>query len=139
MKEIKFKAVLYKTNKVYDVIDISWISDTKVLVTLATDKDTGECFEFPVEGELIECTGLKDKNGKEIYSKDLLKNNKGQVYQVEWSITFACWQKWEQWGYPGKLKNLVEYVTDLSEDLKMIEMEVIGNLFENPELLKEIK
>jgi uncharacterized phage protein (TIGR01671 family) len=69
---------------------------------------------------LMQCTGLKDKNGREIYDGDLLKTPSGNIDVVEWEeerIGFGC-------GYPEM------------RAIDMSEAEVIGNIYENPELVK---
>ena len=58
-------------------------------------------------------TGLKDMNGKEIYEGDILTGNK----DVYWDNILASFQA----GYTGDIRNN--------------EVEVIGNIYENPELL----
>lgn len=83
---------------------------------------------------LMQYTGLKDKNGKEIYEGDICKvinyasdylKVRGKMYCViSWSNTTGFYGK--GFGIPTTFS--------IGE-----EFEVIGNIYENPELLKEAK
>ncbi len=64
---------------------------------------------------LMQYTGLKDKNGKEAYSNDIVSDGINEPFVVD------------LWNWHLMIR--------LSE----IEFEIIGNLFENPELLKPNK
>ena len=66
---------------------------------------------------LMQYIGLKDKNGKEIYEGDIVKNRDGQIYEIEFKFN----------SFNGK------YMVDFWE------LEVIGNIWENPELLNITK
>lgn len=89
--------------------------------------------------ELMQYTGLKDKNGKEIYEGDIVKIHKhsydygfkedeiGQIKFLDGAFGF----------YREKTKNEY-YFNDLSTENGYGELEyyeVIGNIYENPELL----
>lgn len=71
------------------------------------------------------CTGLKDKNGKLIYEGDEIRKGK-TTYCIEWREAF-CQYIYRQVG--------CQAVHDLCVD-DANEYEIIGNIHENPELLK---
>ena len=75
----------------------------------------------PEEYILMQYTGLKDKNGKEIYERDIVKAQ-GEVRQVVWKDFGWC---------TASLKTNSYY--SLCENEKYT---VIGNVYENPDLLK---
>lgn len=76
----------------------------------------------------MQCTGLTDKNGKLIYEGDIVKLANGSIngsvfetkHKVIWDINGWNIPKWTQTDKP-----------DFSHYIK-----VIGNIYENPELLK---
>ena len=78
------------------------------------------------ECESMQFTGLKDKNGKEIYESDLLHMKDGTCnpYTVNWSEALGGW------GITGHLVGVDSWLKMYIEDL-----EVIGNVYETPELL----
>lgn len=81
--------------------------------------------------EVMQYTGLKDKNGKEIYEGDILrcKCKKRGYNIIEW------WQSSCNLGY--RLRNTKGYTMMIKPScLKAMEVEVIGNIYENPELLE---
>lgn len=61
-------------------------------------------------------TGLKDKRGKEIYEGDILRGGAYLSYEVKWDYEENGW-------------NINPYGINSGE------FEVIGNIYENPELL----
>ena len=75
------------------------------------------------------CTGLKDKNGKLIWEKDVVRCEVGTA-EVIWDKSGwrTKWLKNELWR-----KDLHYWTVENSEGA-----EVIGNIFDNPELLLEV-
>ena len=76
-------------------------------------------------------TGLTDKNGKRIFEGDVCKNTKtGKIVSVQWHGTMA--------GYVwSKRKENNQHLFDFGELFRVYDKyEVIGNIHDNPELLK---
>lgn len=86
-------------------------------LTIRTDKEKLE------NVELMQYTGSKDMNGVEIYEGDILQSE----YYLRYQVVFKgdCWRC-------EPLKNSSFKNRFIGRDLK-----VIGNIYENPELLKE--
>jgi uncharacterized phage protein (TIGR01671 family) len=82
---------------------------------------------------LMQYTGLKDKNGVEIYEGDILKNpDQGELEYHEDPINGqVVWWNLLGWTLANKDGSIWEDVDYLAN----YELEVIGNIYENPELL----
>lgn len=82
------------------------------------------------EIELMQSTGLKDKNDKEIFDGDIVKftitNGFNYVVDEYGAVSY-------EFGDFYVINGLAKY---LISDIDTNEVEVIGNEFENPELLK---
>ena len=95
------------------------------------------------EVELMQSTGLKDKNGKEVFEGDVVSRNSGMPSVVK----FGKWIYEEDFGY--KIKNIGFYLDSSYGDDEFFQAmdyedirknyEVIGNIYENPELLEDKK
>jgi len=68
-------------------------------------------------------TGLKDKNGTEIYEGDIVKQFNGLTAECKWDSQFA--------GFVYDKEGMVD--VESSHNC----VEVIGNIYENPELLED--
>lgn len=93
---------------------------------------TAEIYCVEVDPSTIcQCTGLKDMNGKLIWENDIVKDKHGNLYKAFWqnnyyqfswicvkTDVFSIGAKWDLWSFES------------------FKIEVIGNIFDNPELLK---
>lgn len=89
-------------------------------------------FEDKRNGEdviLMQSTGLKDKNGKEIFEKDILDYN-GRKAIVKWHGSYASFI----YEFVDELQNRTTEWQPLY--LSYYHFEIIGNSLENPELLE---
>ena len=86
----------------------------------------------------MQFTGLLDKNGKEIYKGDIiyasLNDNKYILKYGEYSCEYdEAYPKGKHYGW--YLQDKSNYCEGLSDDSLLIE--VIGNIYENPEMLDD--
>ena len=74
----------------------------------------------------MQYTGLSDKNGKEVYFKDVIKSDDKEIGIVEWDDDNGC---------------IILETLDgdiWSDSIGMISLgKIIGNIYDNPELIKD--
>lgn len=141
MKTIKFRAwdteekkMIYQIYQVdnkskkddkFEVMVIDFEGNPLLLIENRVE-DTAKVRTF-YNGQLkiMQFTGLRDKNGYEIYEGDIVKNSWGEIGVIKFED--ACFEV--DWGKNSDCDDLAE----LSYKEKI---EVIGNIYENPEFLK---
>jgi hypothetical protein len=79
-------------------------------------------------GEIMQFTGLLDKNGKEIYEGDIVDVGKGLIYLVEFKFGEFRFYSLNSRLYGGE-----EYHISIGAHSR--DSKVIGNIYENPEFL----
>ena len=134
MREIKFRA---------------WDSFNKRMVIDNESVLRGLLFNVQSDGALdtlkfMQYTGLKDKNGREIYEGDII------YWEIDNGVGIESYAAIVQWSennekYKGIYKWIVLYIEDylrgqfdaLSTPASYnYELQVMGNIYENPELLE---
>ncbi|MHC8445404.1 YopX family protein [Bacillus velezensis] len=102
----------------------------------------GVPFAYSVRQETVgQFTGLKDKNGREVYEGDIVRNhrdNSNELLEVLWQEEVAehasdgiYWTK----EVPGfRFKRIKRGLTTVF--VAHVDLEVIGNIHQNPELLE---
>lgn len=103
------------------------------------DLETLQSFIFHFgEDELLQCSPFKDKNGKEIYDGDIIGDwteVDGKMEQSKMQVYFD--EMLGQWMLDCSLKQDQSMSYSLFKELEDFEYEVIGNIFENHELVNE--
>jgi uncharacterized phage protein (TIGR01671 family) len=136
MREYKFRVWDKITNQYLQELGIYY---WHIPYSLDAEKITGEANLFGLSDLLRDDnfvaqqhTGLKDKNGKEIYEGDILDftaryKQTGPVEVIYYGASFGCVVTDD-----GGLKEF----WDLSHIVQQHYPEIIGNIFENPDLIK---
>lgn len=96
------------------------------------ENERADYVEYEIDPSTIcQCTGLRDKNGGLIWENDIVKDKHGNFYKAFWqdnyyqfswicvkSDVFFIGVKWDLWSF------------------KSFEIEVIGNIFDDKDLLE---
>ena len=144
MRELKFRAWDKKDKFFIDNGALQFGADGKIYYInagLEYGEPVLEREDITDEVIVEQYTGLKDKNGKEIYEGDVIGyySERGVLIgkdEVIWMDDCLCFGTREiERG--GPCNGLIEPIGDDGADYISAECEIIGNIHENPELLEE--
>lgn len=127
-RPMKLRAYVESANKIMDVCDIAWDTQGNIsYVSVWWSYEAGRQ-NVPLTGiKLMESTGLFDKNKREMWEGDIIRFEKYhgfKNYPIKWGENCDCCDKVYGFVIPGGSMGFYE------EDY-----EVVGNIYQNPELL----
>lgn len=127
----KYRAWDKRQNVMRDVAVLHFTKSGKVN-SIEYWKTPSELKSYHVRNiELMQSTGLKDKNGVDVYQGDIIRCTSGCLHEVIWL---------EEYGgtFIGGMP--AWYLSGLRNGYSWTgREEVIGNIYENPELMKEVR
>ena len=131
MREIKFRGKIINSDK---ILNNKWIYGSLLIINKNYQKIRKYTQNSQGDMEYLECqvepktvgqyTGFKDENGKEIWKGDICKVNENSIGIIEFKDSCFFWTNNDEISAP------LDFWWSI---------EVIGNIYDNLELLKEEK
>lgn len=130
-REIEFRVFHKCENKMLEVTKINFLS-----YCIWSDPEPAHLMNVCNDDccVLMQYTGLKDKHGKKAFHKDICIGN--------WPYAKKCLIEWDdkRCGFYFKpLDGLMKAAYDKGYKLNANKFEIIGNIYENPDLLEQAK
>ncbi|EAG3032193.1 hypothetical protein GJW59_14640 [Listeria monocytogenes] len=124
MRAIGFRAFVKRKKKMLPVTDLCFNETEAVGVSGCGDANCTLCVDWYSFDDvvLMQYTGLKDKNGKKIFEGDMGWDEHNECYGVV---------KFEEGKFLYVWENIVEDLWEVADDI-----EICGNIHENPDLLE---
>ena len=119
-REIKFRAWHPQVKRMFEVGDIDFIKEEVML------RHWG--WESSNDIDLMQYAGREDKNGRKIYEGDIVRTGKDNIGDPELMIGQVIMREGSWLIENQKMQEAIELFSEITS------REVIGNIFENPEL-----
>ncbi len=132
-REIKFRAMR-------DDMNPSWVYGS-----LLYGGDIPRIQELPLFSLFTTClkgtegqfTGLQDRQGKDIYEGDVVKDDMGRIMKAGYHNLRPCWIAISATNFHhADFVDWSKWDNEIDGYSNTVSVEVIGNIYENPELLK---
>ena len=132
-RDIKFRIYDTDEKEMFYQEDIDYIDINNEIAYINQD---GGGYDYLIDfvygdGKLMQYTGLKDKNGKEIYEGDILGRHEYWPIRIEYDKGCFMVRDLDKVRYNNLILNVPICNFESINDWK-----VIGNIYENPELLE---
>ncbi|MCX0390755.1 YopX family protein [Clostridium perfringens] len=131
-REIKFRIYDTDEKEMFYQEDIDYIDFFTGIVFIREEDGYDYLIDSRSDGKLMQYTGLKDKNGKEIYERDILSikiySGDKVIAEGKTVVEFKDGCFGVIWGHDKAFLSLNSFFK--------AKFEVIGNIYENPELLE---
>lgn len=125
MRELKIRAWHKPYKQMCNVSMLQFDYDGTICAAVIIEKPFNDQRLAKIDDLIIEqFTGLEDKNGTEIYEGDILIDDTGEPIEY-WVVKFS------EGGFIGECAGVAEPLFELTN------LEVVGNIHKNPELLEE--
>ena len=131
-RDIKFRIYDTDEKQMFYQEDIDYIDFFTGIVFIREEDGYDYLIDSRSDGKLMQYTGLKDKNGKEIYERDILSikiySGDKVIAEGKTVVEFKDGCFGVIWGHDKAFLSLNSFFK--------AKFEVIGNIYENPELLE---